>query len=140
MLGGRLFESEGRHFAELPVIDFIVSGKSREEVLTSVYDQLKNLVKDDSFEFEIRTYGENERYIFITSERCGPLLGLILRHYRKKHNLSAKDLADRLGYASVSALAPYESGKVEASLSQALKLFKAINPNGRVTLRFSIDD
>jgi DNA-binding XRE family transcriptional regulator len=129
---GRIFK-DGKHWlGEIPALDAMTQGHSREDVVRMVEDMLETLVNEKGFQVRVDLLSNNQ--IVVVTSDTPALFGLLLQRQRMKSGLSQADAAKLLGFTSVNAYAAYEQGKREPSLSKAQELLEAVSKVDRLNL------
>lgn len=139
-LEGRLWKSKKHWLIEVPSLDIMTQGESREEALEMLKDAVLEYLSyyfEDEFDknLEININEYKRGVIGLTSSNNKVLLALSLRRQREKSGSTVREAAKRLGSKSPNAYAQYEKGKTRISLDQYEKLLFAANPLQHSLLR-----
>ena len=139
-LEGKIWKSKKFWLIEVPSLDVMTQGKSREDALDMIRDAIIELVKCyfESIvrkQFDITLNNYQRGVIGIRASDNKLLLALSLRRQREKSGSTVRQAAERLGAKSPNAYAQYERGKIRISLDQYEKLLKAANPLQHSLLR-----
>lgn len=127
---------------EVPALDAMTQGRTRDEAIEMIKDLLKEMVinyfpREDSSTLEFNIVEYNKKTVGVTCNNNGLLLALSLRRQREKSGSTVREVSERLGSKSPNAYAQYEKGKVRISLDQYEKLLNAANPFRRGCLRIA---
>lgn len=134
MLSGRIFKSERGWIAEIPFMALMVQGDTAKLAIKQLEAALIGMVRDKAFTVNITEMESGCLYVLASD--AAKLIGTVIRHFRKKQGLTTREVAQRMGLKSHSTYARYEAGLAEPSVSQMLRIFNAIDPQQKVTLRF----
>lgn len=129
---GRIFK-DGKHWlAEIPALDVMTQGESREDVLFMVKDMVTLMVDERGFQVRVDHLSNNQ--IVVVATESPKLFGLLLQAQRTKSGLTQADAAKLLGFSSVNAYAAYEQGKRQPTLSMAHTLLEAVSKIDRLDI------
>jgi predicted RNase H-like HicB family nuclease len=129
-LDGRVWKSKNDWLVEVPSLDLMTQGTSRENALAMIKDAVLNLLRhyfDLGKSFDVTVKEHKGKSIGITATDSSPLLALSLRRQREKSGSTIRESAQRLG-KTPNAYAQYERGETKFSLDNYEKLRKAANP------------
>jgi len=134
-------KKEGKFWmVEVPSLNLLTQGKTRQEALEMIADAVIGLTEcyfeseiDESFEIEATNYDEGVIGLSATDNRL--LLALSLRRQREKSGSTVREAAARLGSTSPNSYAQYEKGKKRISIEKYAQLLKAANPLTHSLLR-----
>ncbi|WP_068470556.1 type II toxin-antitoxin system HicB family antitoxin [Candidatus Protochlamydia phocaeensis] len=137
---GRIFKSKDCWLAEVPSLDIMTQGESKDEALLMLKDAILALIlsyfkKEVSKDFDVNVNLYNKGVIGITTTDNKLMLALSLRRQREISGSTVREVAERLGSKSPHAYAQYEKGKVNISLDKYEKLLYAANPSQHRQLR-----
>ena len=124
---GKVYEDGGFWLAEVPVLDAMTQGHTREEALVMVEDLLISLANRPGFSAEVHP-GEGDGFEVSSPDTRG-LVSLLLRRQRERSGLSLAEAADRLGAKSRNAYARYERGTSAPTLDKLSELLRAVSPD-----------
>lgn len=138
-LQGKICKNKEHWLVEVPSLNVMTQGETREEALFMIKDAIMEYIKYffeseiDGFELEINDYKKS--IIGVTSNNNKLLLALSLRKQREKSGSTVREASERLGSNSPNYYAQYEKGKTRISLDQYEKLLQAANPHQHRLLR-----
>lgn len=131
-LEGRIWKNKDHWLIEVPSLNIMTQGETREEALfmikDAVMEYMKYYFKSEVEGFELDVHDYKKSTIGISANNNKLLLALSLRKQREKSGLTIREVSDRLGSSSPNSYAQYEKGKTKISLDQYEKLLKAANP------------
>jgi predicted RNase H-like HicB family nuclease len=135
---GKIRKSKGFWLIEVPSLDMMTQGKSKEEALEMIKDAIEQYIDyyfdiKKGLEVKINRYKKN--IIGVATTDNAILLSLSLRRQREMSGSTVREAAERLGSKSPNAYAQYENGKKQVSLDQYEKLLYAANPSQHTHLR-----
>lgn len=138
-LEGRIWKNKKHWLVEVPALNIMTQGETREEALFMIKDAIMEYMKY-YFEFEIGeldlTVNEYKKSVIgITANNNKLLLALSLRRQREKSGATVREVSERLGSNSPNSYAQYEKGKIRISLDQYERLLQAANPHQHRLLR-----
>lgn len=138
-LEGRIWKNKNHWLVEVPSLNIITQGETREEALFMIKDAIAEYVQyyfeSESEGFELAVNEHKKSVIGITANNNRLLLALSLRKQREKSGSTVREVSERLGSKSPNYYAQYERGKTNISLDQYEKLLHAANPSQSRTLR-----
>lgn len=134
---GTVYEDGDFWLAEVPVLDAMTQGRTREEALDMAGDLLETLANRPGFSVEVHPGTEND--FEVSSEDTRGLVSLLLRRQRERSGLSLAEAADRLGAKSRNAYARYERGTSTPTLDKLSDLLRAVSPDGDFVLHRSAE-
>ena len=132
-LQGRIFEDDGFWLAEVPILDAMTQGTSREDALDMVKDLVETLANRPGFSVTVHSCGDGN--IELGSDDARGLVALILHRHRTRNGISLLDAARRLGAKSANAYARYERGDSSPTLEKFSELMAAVSPGCDVVLQ-----
>jgi hypothetical protein len=139
-LEGKIWKSKQHWLVEVPSLDVMTQGKTRDEALSMIQDAIAELIYSyfpnqvrKGFEVTISDYKKGVVGVSLTDGKL--LLSLILKRQREKSQTSVREAASRLGSESPNAYAQYEKGKINISLDKFEELLHAANPQHHSLLR-----
>ena len=125
-LQGRVFEDGGFWLAEVPILDAMTQGTSKEDALRMVKDMVETLVNRPGFSVTVHSCPDGN--IELDSNDVRGLVALILYRHRTRNGLSLPEAARRLGAKSPNAYARYERGDSSPTLEKLGELMAAVSP------------
>lgn len=139
-LEGRVWKSKKQWLIEVPSLNIMTQGYSKEEAIDMIKDAILEYIvyyfeseMDKNFEISVHLYKKGIIGIKTTNSKL--LLALSLRRQREKSGSTIREAAIRLGSNSPNAYAQYEQGRTRISLDQYDKLLYAANPRQHSFLR-----
>jgi hypothetical protein len=132
---GRIFEDDGFWLAEIPILDAMTQGHTREEAYSMAVDLIETMVDRKGFRVHLFR-GEGDSFE-IGSSDISDLITLILRQRRVASGLSLAATSSRLEQRSRNAYARYEQGKATPTLTQLARLLEAVDPDHDLVLSLS---
>ena len=124
---GKIHEDGGFWLAEVPVLEAMTQGRTREEALDMTRDLLESLANRPGFSVEVHPGAEGD--FEVSSPDTRGLVGLLLRRQRERSGLSLAEAAERLGAKSRNAYARYERGTSAPTLEKLSELLRAVSPD-----------
>ena len=128
---GRLYEDGAFWLAEVPVLDAMTQGRTREEALSMAEDLLASASN--------RMHPGNGDEFEVSSPDTRGLVSLLLRRQRERSGLSLAEAAERLGAKSRNAYARYERGTSTPTLDKLSELLRAVSPDRDFVLHRSVE-
>ena len=138
-LEGRVWKNKKHWLVEVPSLNVMTQGETREEALFMIKDAIMEYIKYyfesemDSFVLFLNEYKKS--VIGITANNNKLLLALSLRKQREKSGSTIREVSERLHSKSPNSYAQYEKGMTRISLDQYEKLLHAANPHQQRLLR-----
>ena len=134
---GKVYKDGKFWLAEVPILDAMTQGRTRNEALTMIEDLLESLVNRPRF---VVTVFSKNGDLEVTSCRSDPrsLISLFLRRQRERSGLSLAQVAERLGAKSRNAYARYEQGTSMPGLDKLTELYQAVAPGRDLVLHHSV--
>ena len=126
VLEGRIFKDGKFWLAEIPVLDAMTQGFSKDELKEMIVDLIKTMMDKPGAKVIVHFTGKSEFEIAISPSSA--MLSVILRRQRAKHGLTIREVAQNLGYSNHNNYAAYESGKIEPSIEKFEELLGGILP------------
>ena len=124
---GKIYEDGGFWLAEVPVLEAMTQGGTREEALDMAGDLLESLA--DRPGFSVRVHPGNGGDFEVSSPDTRGLVSLLLRRQRERSGLSLAEAAERLGAKSRNAYARYERGTSAPTVDKLSELLRAVSPD-----------
>lgn len=139
-LEGKVWKSKKHWLVEVPSLNIMTQGYSKEEAIDMIKDAILEYVhyyfeSEIDETFKITAHGYKKGVIGISTTHNKLLLALSLRRQREKSGSTVREASQRLGSKSPNAYAQYEKGKTRISLDQYEKLLQAANPDQHSLLR-----
>jgi predicted RNase H-like HicB family nuclease len=141
-LEGKVWKSKEFWLIQVPALDAMTQGRTREEAFEMIKDLIKEMLinyfpeeVDEGFEANVIDY--KNKLIGITTNNNSLILALSLRRQREMSGSTVREVSERLGSKSPNAYAQYEKGRMRISLDQYEKLLKAANPYRQAHLRIA---
>jgi len=125
---------EGRFWlAEIPLLDAITQGRTRQDALETIADWMETMVNRDDFRAEVHPRGRHE--FEVSGNDAAAMTALLLRRRREASGASLRDVASRLGASSRNAYARYERGDAVPTVDKLDELLKAASPGDDFVIR-----
>jgi hypothetical protein len=138
-LEGKIWKSGKFWLVEVPAVEVMTQGLSREEALKMIANAIEGLMscyfpnEVENFKITIKDY---KKGIFgVSSSNNSLMLAFSLRRQREVSKSSVREVSERLGSSSPNAYARYEKGRARISLDQYERLLQAVNPKQNLHLR-----
>lgn len=137
---GRIWKEGKFWLVEIPSLDVMTQGKTREDAHFMIKDALFELMvsyfRDENLkDFELESIDYGKEVIAITSNNTKLLLAFSLRRLREMSGSTVKEAAERLGSKSPNAYAQYERGTTNITIEKYEELLEAANPARELRLR-----
>lgn len=139
-LEGKVWKSKNHWLIEVPSLNVMTQGESKEEALEMVEDAIMEYLRyyfkseiEEGLTVTVKDYKKGVIGIIASNNKL--LLALSLRRQREKSGSTIREVSERMGSSSPNAYAQYERGKTRISLDQYEKLLHAANPLQRSLLR-----
>ena len=132
--GGKIFKDGNWWLIEVPSLDLMTQGKTKQEALNMIVDAVVGLA-ESYFILEERvdiTAIEYEKGIIgLSASNAKILLALSLRRQREKSGVTVRQAAHRIGSKYPNAYAQYEKGSTRMSFEKYDQLLRALDPERR---------
>ena len=112
--------------AEIPILDAMTQGKTRDEAFAMAGDLVESLVGRKGFEVTIDRLSGG-RFVLGANDTAA-LIALLLRRQRQRAGLSLSEVSRAMGARSRNAYARYESGASVPTIEKLGKLLEAVAP------------
>lgn len=128
-LEGRVWKEKKQWLIEIPALDIMTQGHSKNEALEMLRDAVKLLVHQKGFDVLIKAtpHSREDQSFLVESNNDTAMLALMLKRQRAKSHLTLEDMVTRLGVKSKNAYAQYEQGRHQPSLTKIQKFLSAMN-------------
>jgi hypothetical protein len=142
-LEGKVWKSGGHWLVEVPSLDVMTQGHTKEEALEMIRDAILELARSyfsasfiKGFDVAVNDYKKNVIGIAaIDSAESRTLLALSLRRQREQSGSTIREASKRLGSDFPNTYAQYEKGKTKIPLEKYELLLQAANPERHSLLR-----
>lgn len=139
-LEGKVWKSKQHWLVEVPSLDLMTQGKTKDEALLMIQDAIRELVysyfpAQIKSGFEVTICDFKKGVIGVSSTKGKVLLSLVLKRQREKSRTTTREAARRLGSAYPNAYAQYERGEMNISLEKFEELLQAANPQQHSLLK-----
>jgi len=131
---GKVYKDDKFWLVEVPMLDVMTQGRTRNEALAMVEDLLESLVARPGFSVTTRCKNED---LEVSSSDPHALICLFLRRQRERSGLTLSEVAEKLGAKSRNAYARYEQGTSMPSLDKLTELYQAVAPGQDLVLHQS---
>ncbi len=126
-LEGRAWKDGEYWLIEVPILDAMTQGKSRQEAYEMIEDLVETMADVPNFKATVH-HRSGDRFE-ISANDVRALVALLLRRQREKHGLTLSEAARRLQQSSHNAYARYEQGRAVPSVEKLEELLAAIAPD-----------
>ena len=133
---GKVYEDGKFWLAEVPVLEAMTQGRTREEALEMAGNLLESLANRPGFSVRVHR-GEGGDFEVSSPDTRG-LVSLLLRRQRERSGLSLAETAERLGAKSRNAYARYERGTSTPTLDKLSELLRGVAPDCDFVLHRSV--
>lgn len=123
---GRIYRDGNYWLAEIPTLEYLTQGRSRQEALEMIGDLIETMVDKDNFVAQVHA-AKGDRFE-VGSDDVNALVALLLQRKRELSGLSLAEAAERLGISSRNAYARYEQGKAAPTIEKLCQLLHAVSP------------
>jgi len=131
-IGGKLVKN-GKHYeVQIPILGIYTQGRSKKDGLAMAIDAVESLIGESDFKAEAELVDESS---FLLSGSTKYLMQALLKQMRLEHNLTARDVAERMGQKSVTGYLRYESGSSIPSIDKLEEIMLAIDPKNESFLK-----
>lgn len=138
-LQGNIWKEGKFWLVEVPALDLMTQGETKEEALIMIKDATIGLIrayfkieKKDGIKVDVIVYEKD--IIALSSNHTSLLLSLSLKRQREKSGTTIQEAAERLGSKSPNAYAQYERGRTNVSVLKYEELLEAANPGSELKL------
>ena len=130
---GNIFKSGSFWVVDVPSFEISTQGRSKKEAFEMIADAIQCHVDHPGFKIIITPVEKKMRFsktetFTVASNNESELISLFLKRQRQLNKLTVRQVAKKLGYASPSAYAQYETGKHIPGLEKISKFIAAMNP------------
>lgn len=141
MFRGRLFKERKFWMIEVPDLDLMTQGYSKEEAYFMLDDLVKELLEMPELKLDIARHRNNTFLLDTKDEESEKaLIALMLRRQRIKAGLSLDQMAKLLGARSKNTYARYEHGTSVPSHLMLRRIFRAMGLSCEVRVHPKDDD
>jgi predicted RNase H-like HicB family nuclease len=126
-LAGRVFKQDKFWVIEVPILDIVTQGHTKNEAYEMIADAIESLVNREGF--HIQVFRGKDTYFEVGSSQVAELTAFLLRRQRSKSGLTLFDVRKRLGAKSHNAYARYEQGRVVPTIAKLYELLSAVSPD-----------
>lgn len=124
VLKGKVYKSGANWLIEIPIVDAMTQGKTREEAFAMLQDYISSDMDENVF-YEVEDDGSKD--FEIGFNKMSNIIPWVLKRAREKSGKSLADAAEALGVKGKNAFARYEKGKSDPT---ALKLSELLEVTG----------
>ncbi|MGK5082687.1 type II toxin-antitoxin system HicB family antitoxin [Bdellovibrionota bacterium FG-1] len=111
---------------EIPLLEIYTQGKTKADAYLMAKDAIESLIDKKGFEaFCVPSKGNR---FMMTANDSATFVAFILGRLRVAHNLTARQMSERLQSSSPNAYARYEQGRAMPKLDKLEELLHAIDP------------
>ena len=123
---GRIWQDGKFWIVQIPALDIITQGKSRNDGYRMAADAIETYVFKRGFSVFVVPRGKKKFLVSTEPKNLGKLIGLLLRQQRSKQRLSVEDMRTRLRFRSRASYLRYESGKGVPTIAQLSAFLEAM--------------
>ncbi len=138
-LEGKIWKRGKFWLIEVPAVEVMTQGYSREEALNMIKDAIEGLVDcyfpDEVKDFQVIIQDYKKGIIGVSTSNNSLMLAFSLKRQRELSKSTVREVSERLGSNSPNSYARYEKGRVRISLDQYERLLQAVNPQKNFHLR-----
>jgi predicted RNase H-like HicB family nuclease len=138
-LEGKLWKSGKFWLIEVPAIDVMTQGNTREEALKMLENAIEGLVgcyfPDEAKDFIVSVTDHKKGAIGVSASNNNLMMSFSLRRQRAASQSTVREVAERLGSTSPNAYARYEKGRTRFSVDHYERLLQAANPQQNLQLK-----
>lgn len=135
MFKGKIWKEGHFWLIEVPALDVITQGTTKEEAFEMIADAIESLINTKGFSVEVKRSGQYE--FMISATPVAPLIALMFKRQRARKGLSVEDMRQRLDARSRNEYYQYEQGKSTPGIDKILQILKALEIED--ALIFNID-
>ena len=132
---GKVYKDGKFWLAEIPILDLMTQGRTKQEAYRMVADMLESMVNKEGFSVEI--YKGKRDGFEVGSLEPRHMISLLLQRKREISGLSLAQVATRLGTTSRNTYARYEQGKSVPSVEKLNELLHAVSPQTDIVINES---
>ena len=132
-LEGRVWKDGKFWLAEIPALDYVTQGHTKNEALSMAKNIVRTGVDKTGFKVSLKELEGNT--FFIETNDPVALLAHMLKRLRQKNGLSVREASKRLGSSSPNAFGVYEQGRVAPTIGKLEELLKALHRQTTLTLK-----
>lgn len=138
-LEGKIWKSGKFWLVEVPALEVMTQGYSKEEASFMIADAIEGLMgcyfPEEMGNFKITVNEYKKGIIGVSSNNNNLMMAFSLRRQREASKSTVRDVSERLGSSSPNAYAKYEKGRIRISLDHYERLLQAVNPKDYHHLR-----
>lgn len=139
-LEGKVWKSGKHWLIEVPSLDVMTQGHTKDEALLMIRDAILELIhsyyeKTVKKDFDISVHLYKGNIIGVTATDYRFLLAFSLKRQREQSGSTVREASKRLGSVFPNAYAQYEQGKTKIPLEKYELLLQAANPLKHSLLR-----
>lgn len=132
---GKVSKSGKHWLAEIPALDAMTQGRSRDDAYAMVKDLVETMA--DSRRFVVSVHRLPADRFEISANDVKVLVALLLRRQREKSGLTLAQVAARLRQKSRNAYARYERGDAVPTIEKLEELLEAVAPGKEFVWRLA---
>lgn len=133
---GKIYQDGDFWLAEIPILDVMTQGLSREEAIEMVADIVETMANVEDFQADVFLGADGVFEVGSTNPKI--MTAVLLQRKRELSGLSLSQVATQLGASSRNAYARYEQGKSVPSVAKLNELLQAISPNSDFVISDSV--
>ena len=124
LLQGKVWKDDKHWLVEIPILDLMTQGESRQDALFMISDAIKELSNSD---FKSKVSGpDTAGNFYFFCENPDELLPFVLKRIRESEGLSLREAAKKLHLSSHNSYARYEKGLVKISFKKFQEYLKKL--------------
>jgi DNA-binding XRE family transcriptional regulator len=132
---GKIYKDGKFWLAEIPILNLMTQGHTRNEAYEMVVDMLESLVNNK--DFKAKVYKKSKDVFEVGSSDPKHMISLLLQRKRELSGLSLSQVANRLGASSRNTYARYEQGKSVPTVEKLNELIQAVCPRSDILIEES---
>lgn len=132
---GSIYKDGKFWLAEIPILDLMTQGRTKNEAYEMVADMLESLVHKD--DFKVKVYKGKKDTFEIGASEPKHMVSLLLQRKRELSGLSLAQVASKLGMKSRNTYARYEQGRSVPSVEKLNELLNAVCPQRDIVINES---
>ena len=133
---GRVYKDGKFWLAEIPILDLITQGRTKQEAYEMVADMLETMVNKE--EFRVNIFKGANNMFEVGSIESKHMISLLLQRKREISGLSLSQVANRLGTTSRNSYARYEHGRSVPTVVKLNELLHAVCPKSDIVINESM--
>jgi hypothetical protein len=124
-LEGRLVRDGRWWLAEIPILDTMTQGRTRQEAFEMVKDLVETMI--DRPDCQAHVHPGREGSFEVSASDVPALVALLIRRARARSGRTLHEVARVLGSSSPNAYARYEQGRASPTVGKLAELLRAVD-------------